>query len=616
MNPIRLLLWVSWALLVLPGSGWAAKLTNQPPADAFVVRPFEWIPPFAHPRPMPAYFPREQPAAAVERMVFGDGRLWLVVRPRFDTNTPAGTGRLWVFTPDLNRLEIVKGSLTNNVITDLLSHERQLWLSAVGGIGAIETGTFAVTGYDESRGLLASEFVGLGLAEGALAVLAETGALFTKPFESANFSRLAGPAPRFAGRVPGVRGVFAASKQWVLAGEGTNVVSRNLRAPNWLSLGGELDRGTPRLVPTQISCAVGDGEGAFWIGSDAGLHLLDSETGQASSQFAPVPLRVAGGLGVTAAPGFQLTATAYRQADERVMSGIRERMRDRARRARAQQEGRAVGNWMKPTSRLPGAVTALLHDGKWLWVACSDPAGPGRSRVLLFHPASRRWVGWFPLGQPVRSLAANGRFLWVGMEDVAGTGAPVLAAVDKLPFVSVPQGRWVPESVTEDDLGPRLAALPIKERAVHAFFGDEPARVAELLAPDGQPAPNADAESLFLLAFAHDSVGLNQPDRMERFLVRLQQAYPRSLFTELALKVRPRAPVPAPEPVTAELEAAEPETPEAVMERRDLNGDGKLNAVELRLWLGTELKLADFDRDGDAKLDLGEVAALLQRVKK
>ncbi len=565
---------------------------------------------------MPAYFPREQPAAAVERMVFGDGRLWLVVRPKFDTNTPAGTGRLWVFTPDLNRLEIVKGALTNNVITDVLFHERQLWLSAVGGIGAIETGTFAVTGYDQSRGLLASEFVGLGLAEGAVAAFSESGVLFTKPFESVNFSRLNGPAPRFAGRVPGVRGVFAASKHWVLTGEGTNVVSRNLRAPNWLSVGGELDRGTPRLLPTQIICAVGDGEGAFWIGSDAGLHWLDSETGQATSQFAPVPVRVVGGLGVAAAPGFQLTAAAYRQADERVMGGIRERMRDRARRARAKQEGRAVGNWMKPTSRLPGAITALLHDGKWLWVACSDPAGPGRSRVLLFHPASRRWVGWFPLGQPVRSLAANGRFLWVGMEDAAGTGAPVLAAVDKLPFISVPQGRWVPEAVTEDDLGPRLAALPVKERAVHAFFGEEPVRVAELLAPDSEPVSNADAEALFLLAFAHDSAGLNQPERLERYLAGLLQAYPSSLFTELALQVRPRRVPPAPEPAAAETVAAEAETPDEVLQRRDLNGDGKLNAVELRLWRGAELKLANFDRDRDGKLDAGEIAALLERERK
>jgi hypothetical protein len=605
-----LLLTMAWALLVLPGGGWAAKLTNQPPADAFVVRPIEWILPFANPRPMPAYFPREQPAAAVERMVFGDGRLWLVVRPRFDTNTPVGTGRLWAFTPDLNQLEIVKGALTNNVITDVLSHEGQLWLSAVGGIGAIETSSFTATGYDQSRGLLASEFVGLGLTDEAVAAFAESGALFTKPFDSANFSRLAGPAPRFSGRAPGVRGVFAASKQWVLAGEGTNVVSRNIWAPNWLSLGGELDRGTPRLVPAQISCAVGDGEGTFWIGSDAGLHSLDSETGQANSQFAPVPVRVAGGLGVAAAPGFQLTAAAYRQADERVMGGIRERMRDRARRSRAKLEGRAVGNWMKPTSRLPGAVTALLHDGKWLWVACSNPAGPGRSRVLLFHPASRRWVGWFPLGQSVRSLAANGRFLWVGMEDVAGTGAPVLAAVDKLPFVSVPQGRWVPEAVTEDDWGPRLAALPVKERVVHSFFAAEPARVVGLLAPEGEPAPNADAESLFLLAFAHDSAGLNQPERLERYLARLQQSYSQSLFAELALQVRP---VPAPEPVTAEPEAAEPATPEAVLQRRDLNGDGRLNAVELRLWRGAELKLADFDRDGDGKLDVGEIVALLQQ---
>ena len=43
--------------------------------------------------------------------------------------------------------------------------------------------------------------------------------------------------------------------------------------------------------------------------------------------------------------------------------------------------------------------------------------------------------------------------------------------------------------------------LPPREQAIQSFFGSNPAKVVELLEPAGT---NSDAESLFLLAFAHD----------------------------------------------------------------------------------------------------------------
>lgn len=586
----------------------APAVTNVPPADVFALKPFEWIPPFPTPRLAPAIFPRDDPIAAVERLAFGDHRLWLVVRRRFDTNAVGGEGRLWAFTPELNRLQPVKGAVAANVVSGLLFHDQRLWIAAHGGVGAIDTQTFSVTGYNETRGLFATNFAGIDLLGDSVAAFGRSGGLFSLSAGGASFVRLPGTAPVTGPVRLETWEHFAASEQWALAAAGTNVVTRNLLTAQWLPLGAELDRESPRLLPARVQCVTGDGEGGFWLGTDAGLHRLDSETGRVENQFAaPGPL-VKGGLDITVAPGFQLTPVAYRQAEERVMDGIRDRMRERARRARARREGREVTSWVEPTSRLPGGVTALLHDNTWLWVACSDGLATNRSRVLLQHVPSRRWVGWFPLGLPVRSMASDARYLWLGLDDSRGTGAPTLVALEKLPLISLPQGRWVKDALAPEELTRRLAALSPKERALYAFFANDPATVAQQLAPGEDPRAEADAESLFLLAFAHDAIGLNQPDKLDAYATHLRQRFPDSLFTRLAAQARPK-PVAPIEPAPA----AEAETAEAALERRDLNGDGKLNAVELRLWRGAETKLTDFDRNGDGLLDRSEVAELLTR---
>lgn len=607
----RLLFALTVVGLSLPGRAAPVKPTNAPPADVFALRPLEWIPQFPAPRLLPAWFPRDVPVRSVEQLAFAGGRLWLAVRPRAETNLAAGSGRLWAFSPEINRLEAFPGAITNEALTGLAGQAGQLWLSVAGGAAVLDTTNLWIRGYGQPQGLVATNFVGVEPLDGGVAVLSRNGGLFTLSATATHFSRAPGPTPGAGGPAVEPWGIFAASKQWVLAAAGTNLALRNTLGPQWLPVAGELDQGSPLLTSPRAQCAEGDGDGGFWIGTDAGLHWLDSETGQMENRFAPLPLKVAGGLGVTAAPGYQLTAAAYRQAQDRVMNGVRERMRDRARRARALGEGRPLANWVQPTSRLPGPVTALLRDQTWLWVACTDFNGPQRSRILLFHRPSRRWVGWFPLGLPVRCLAADSRHLWVGLEDAAGRGVPVLVAVDKLPLISQPQGRWTREAISPEELGQRLASLGAKERAVYAFFAGDPAKVVELLAPDGTPAPGADAESLFLLAFAHDASGLNQPDRMAGWLDRLRAEHPNSLFTELTAQVRPRAVVAAP---PAE-EPAEPTTTEAVMERRDLNGDGKLNALELRLWQGADAAVTAADINGDGVWDRAELAAWLAQRK-
>ena len=182
---------------------------------------------------------------------------------------------------------------------------------------------------------------------------------------------------------------------------------------------------------------------------------------------------------------------------------------------------------------------------------------------------------------------------------------------------------------------------------------------------------------MFLLAFAYDLVGLNDPDRLDRYVALLKERYPHSLYTELVGGVRSARPaerisedaepaleppvelpvvepavatpapvsaavnptVVAPEPVAEPLKTAPPETsavPEpaaspaveveveaisvedsiriqVVLNKRDLNRDGTLNAVEFKLWLGqkADFRVADANRDG--KVDATEIRDVLRQ---
>jgi hypothetical protein len=49
-----------------------------------------------------------------------------------------------------------------------------------------------------------------------------------------------------------------------------------------------------------------------------------------------------------------------------------------------------------------------------------------------------------------------------------------------------------------------------------------------------------------------------------------------------------------------------------VLQRRDLNRDGKINLVELRLWLGPKAELREWDQNGDRELDRQEFQAFFE----
>ena len=196
---------------------------------------------------------------------------------------------------------------------------------------------------------------------------------------------------------------------------------------------------------------------------------------------------------------------------------------------------------------------------------------------------------------------------------------------------TIPEIRRVSDRVTTQDLGPRLAALPVRERAVLAFFAGDFTTVVNLLSN----APRPDAESLFLLAFSHDFVGLNQPGKYEAYLDALVTGFPENPLTLATAGLRqsriaelkrtpeePSHPTPKPplttsgaapaNPTAAPPAAVAPNNAAAVMARRDLNRDGKISLIEFRIWRGPNADLKSYDRNGDGFLDVEELEAVVR----
>ncbi|MBL9174029.1 MAG: hypothetical protein JNL10_10885 [Verrucomicrobiales bacterium] len=629
------------------GIGWASTFaaetkTNSPPADAFVLRRFEWIPAFKSPRTFAPLVPRLSSITAVQDLALAGERLWLSVRTPAQTNPPDGSGRLWEFHDQALMMEPVAGPLEQHRVTTLFGAESTLWMGLNGGMASLDLKQNVIHPFGPAQGMVSTNIVGIAAMDDTIVALGHLGLLWGLVPGTTNFTRATAGAPSVDPRSPELWNHFATSGEWMAALGTHSLAARHSRSPQWIPMREEFANGSPHLSAPKLSCIEGDGDGGFWIGSDAGLHWLNPESNVCENRFWTPQVTVSGGLGMTVAPGFKPTAAAYSMAQERVMQGIRDRMRDRARHARINQRLTQPVSPYWPTSRLPGPVLALHRDARFLWVATREGPTSLRSRVLLMHQATRRWIGWFPVAAPVTCLGTDAQRLWIGCDVSRSPNAPALFAVEKFPMTSTPQNRWIKDTIPAEELADRLASLPVRERAVLAFFGGDPTRVVDLLAPTGTAAPDADAETLFLLAFAHDAVGLNNPDALELYVHRLREQYPESAYAELAAAVRsarpaatlpeaPHSPAPSPgptgsqkpePPLPAEASPATPRSeaspvfasPEAaaVLAKRDLGKDGRLNAVEFRLWLGPRADFKSSDTNQDGHLDAGEIDRLLK----
>ena len=609
-------------------SGSSITNTLKPPADAFVLRRWEMIPPAAPPRVITAQFPITTPMLSVESMAWCDNRLWLAARLRTVPQVPATVAKLWAYNPENNRLEAVPGLIEKNEVHGMMAGTRRLWLSLEGGAGALDTQSLAVEPFAASQGLTANHLAGFGEGDGAIFAFGRSGATFRLGANGTNFLRSSGLVFPGSNGGPEPWERAAASRQWLLATSAYEVATRHVNAPQWTLLQDELSRGAPRLERPRLLSVENDGEGGFWLGSDAGLHWVHPEDGSVENRFMPGGVIVPGGFGIALSAWHKPTAAAVEAARQRVMNGIRDRMRLRARFARLSAESHSLQSPIVPTSRVMGGVTAILRDKNLLWVAATDGRNTNQSRILLYQPTSRKWVGWFSVPYPVRCMAVNDRILYLGMEVPNAPRISALVAVEKFPLTAIPSSRWIDDVVPSTEIEHRVMGLPPRERNVFWFFSGQPQRIVDALAPDGKTSDEIDAESLFLLTFANDVAGLDQPDKFAIYSALLQEKHPTSVYAELTrslgpstrettTKVNRKVLTPAEGKLAMEDPVPDPNgTPSdanEVLARRDLDGDGRLNPVEFRLWKGDNADFKSADMNQDGFLDAGEVKTLLKQ---
>lgn len=514
--------------------------------------------------------------------------------------------QLWALAATNGRLERVHGVLEKYHPRALWPMGRELWMALEGGAGAFHAGSYAVEGFNAVQGLVSSNLMCFAETDGRLATISDSGIVYLLDPHGTNWTRSGGPAPPLNPRSSDTWRLLAGSGPWLLAASANRLATRHVLAPEWLEVTRGIADGTPWLEDISVNCIAGDEKGGFWVGTSGGLHHLQAESGVATHQVVPFNPGVSGAIVIPSGPWQKPSAAAYDQARERVVTGIRTRMRDRARLARISIESRRNVDPITPTSRIPGAVRAITRDKFFLWIATTDGLNPNRSRILVFHLKTKRWLGWFAVGLPVRTLLSDDTHLWLGLDASTLPAGNILVAVEKASVVAVPPKQWVSEVLDPSETTAKFTRLPVKEQAIRAFFAGNHNKVNELL---GNDPTAADAEELFLLAFCHDAIGLDQAPKQQALLEQLHQRFPASVFATSTRTLLA--------PTLLKLEPIEEptETPADILIRRDLDSDGRINGPELKLWLGDAWKLSDFDVNGDGSLDSSELPLLLKQIK-
>jgi hypothetical protein len=377
----------------------------------------------------------------------GNGALWVSTRGGAMTmrdrtweylTSSQTNASLWRIPLDSQTPELISPKIgAHSKITSLCMQDDQIWLTLEqGGVSRLTSATFKNASFGDKDGVLSRQM-----------------------FASAR----AGNRLYFGGGEPGngkLNCVELPGLVWKALPLANNEqikilepLGRHLLANNQIL---DLNSGGWLPLNCNVLCAAVDSKN-FWLGTPRGLLSYDPES-SARHEWQSVP------------GGFYVDANGNSKTN-------------------------AV-----PSSRLPGAVTALANDGDFLWVAATtrfDRAHDGngneggwindyyvlkkisgsigfsikwdnwrntyimneRHFVLLFHKPTGKWVGYFPITSRATGLAVSDEKLWIGLEDTGyvmkkrEVFAPSpLITVQKAALESIPADKWVPDTISAEEL--------------------------------------------------------------------------------------------------------------------------------------------------------------------
>lgn len=415
--------------------------------------------------------------------------------------------RLFTFDPASGRLDRV-ASVRQFMPVSMLAHEGRLWL-ALGkdGVATLDPATGALQRFGTDDGLDVASAYRFAVADGRVFVTANMKDAFVRDRETKRWSAWNTQFPGYRGvRYSGDVRRLCGFGSWLLLYQRATAIC-DVRSPVWTRCEAKLADGATDTFP-HVNCATADARG-FWLGGPSGLHFFDPQTGATLNRLRPLNPE---GYGHPPSTAEAVTAFLKRRTD------LRER--------RERQPG--APHPLQPVSRIPGGVSALASDGDFLWVASGTASG---GCVMLLHKPTGRWIGQFRASY-VTSLLTDDAHLWLGCSLGYGAGAKCLLRVEKRALYSIPEDRWMADTVPEAEARGVFERLGVREQALWHFTGGDYAASAGLLE---KIAPQT-AETLFLQGLCHDEAGLNQPEKARALFTQIITAHLADPLAEEARK--------------------------------------------------------------------------------
>lgn len=500
--------------------------------DFFSVPPMLFPPPLVEPHSQTISFPAGTEVKGVKAMVFHDDTLWLIVIVSEPLKIETVNGqiekefqpvtvdhaRLWKLPVNATQPGPVTGPLATNDVNNLMFEGDTLWLALDDdGIAALDVKTGHLQRYDSSTGIIATNQFALASTSRGIAAIGGMNDLTFLDNTDETWRKFPAALPHqnflYGGDMRKIVGLnekllFYNSQMWLC----------DLVSNTWT-----------RVADTQTLDQIGradsmasDGKKNFWIGSDSGLHRVESDTGKIRSQWISVSPTI------RAAKDFQYPGQAQPyKADSELIKEIQQKLKLRQQMLADGKTEKRRPNLFVPNSRLDAGIFSMAPDDDFLWVLTKS-----FTRVLLYHPASQSWVGEFSIrnyGMPP-VLACGGGKLWLATQ--WGHDYSILE-MDAEVLKLIPREHWLSDTIFREELDKRLSSMSVQARAVYFFFCGEDAAAVALL--KGQPEDKLDAESLFILHACFAEMG--ESDQANQFEQKLNQAFPDSVFSKVSLSM-------------------------------------------------------------------------------
>jgi hypothetical protein len=628
-----------------PSPAWSPASNRIEPSATNASRPFDWqrsVPPlFAVKRPSllpPEFKPRIEPIAFPERaavtvvnqlLVRGD-QLWLVAedekseganvpQPDIATEVSAEASRVWTASLAAPKPRLFQPDGIPRFVASMANQGDMLWLAG-SGIARVQPESGRVQSFGAREGFVLGNVTSVSGSEASdVYAVGDSCQLLRLPANGTQWEEI-------STRTAGARGwgsgdplrIDAHRDQLLLVAGALAVLDPAING--WTNFG--RIKGSTHAVAVEAS--------GFWIASDQGLAQLTGNPARLRSwqvdaypswhapQWLTTPSVARMGMNTAMATGLDSRPSEAETAEANLQRGFREFAK--ARRA-AYDRRRAAGRTTDPqelSTRLTTGVSALAHDGDFLWLGFDYPG-----TVMLYHKPSDSFVGYVKLTNSVQCLAVSPGHLWIGF----GYQETKLARMEKRELLATPQSRWVANRVGAREFSELLAQQPLRQQALHAFFaGDYPRTLAIL---DRENVNPPDVETMFLRAYCYDPMGLNQPAECRRqfeAIIERFAGYPWERVARAALE-ESESPLDSAERRQKLLEKVINDRLQMLLKRCDRDGDQKLNPAEFTsLWrelpayfrLGPQARLqrGRYDANKDSFVDAIELRALAADLRK